>query len=225
MTEDIIENSKPRTTSIFVGNLGLNVDENDLRELFQEFEIESITISKSKNQMILNLYSIITINGTVDIKEAKSKYDNYKLKDTNIRVHPVRRPQLKRKSSARSSNSFNSQRSMLSRSSSKNLQKEKSKDTVYVNNVSYETTKEEIADFFGTNIDMVVLPMRKIKNHKTNKIHFSRKFNKGIAFVTFPELDKDITEIVDKFQGKKLNDRILATDIALLREPNNRTQI
>ena len=95
---------------------------------------------------------------------------------------------------------------------------ERSTDTLYVNNVPYFATKEELADFFGTTPELVVLPLRRMRNVKTKQFFYHKRMNRGIAFVTF-ENCQDITQKVQEFQGKSLNDRELAVDVAALKPP------
>lgn len=91
---------------------------------------------------------------------------------------------------------------------------ERSTDTVYVNNVAYSATKEEIAEFFGTTPELVVLPMKRIRDYRTRKFFFSKTVNRGIAFVTFENLTGDIKSKVDEFNGKSFKDRELSLDVA-----------
>ncbi|EDO14339.1 hypothetical protein Kpol_175p2 [Vanderwaltozyma polyspora DSM 70294] len=94
---------------------------------------------------------------------------------------------------------------------------ERSKDTLYVNNVPYYATKEELAEFFGTTPELVVLPMRRMKDMRTKRVFFSKRMNRGIAFVTFADLTSDISNKVENFQGKTLQDREITVDIAALK--------
>lgn len=48
--------------------------------------------------------------------------------------------------------------------------------------------------------------------------------NRGIAFVTFENLQGDIKSKVDEFQGKTLQDRPIVVDVAALRQPNNKEE-
>ncbi|SCU89773.1 LAME_0E05424g1_1 [Lachancea meyersii CBS 8951] len=93
---------------------------------------------------------------------------------------------------------------------------ERTTDTLYVNNVPYMATKEQIAEFFGTSPELVVMPLRRMRNVKTKQYFYSKKMNRGIAFVTF-ENCSDIAQKVNDFQGKSFNDRELAVDVAALK--------
>ncbi|CEP61521.1 uncharacterized protein LALA0_S03e04720g [Lachancea lanzarotensis] len=93
---------------------------------------------------------------------------------------------------------------------------ERTTDTLYVNNVPYMATKEQVAEFFGTEPDLVVMPLRRMRNVKTKQYFYSKKMNRGIAFVTFKNCS-DIAQKVTEFQGKSFNDRELAVDVAALK--------
>ncbi|SCU82054.1 LADA_0C02718g1_1 [Lachancea dasiensis] len=95
---------------------------------------------------------------------------------------------------------------------------ERSADTLYVNNVPYMATKEQVAEFFGTKPELVVLPLRRMRNVKTKQFFYSKRMNRGIAFVTFQNCS-DIAQKVVEFQGKSFNDRELAVDVAALKPP------
>ncbi|SCV04365.1 LANO_0G09758g1_1 [Lachancea nothofagi CBS 11611] len=95
---------------------------------------------------------------------------------------------------------------------------ERSTDTLYVNNVPYMATKEQVAEFFNTKPELVVLPLRRMRNVKTKQFFYSKRMNRGIAFVTFEDCS-DIAQKVTEFQGKAFNDRELAVDVAALKPP------
>ncbi|SCU97101.1 LAFA_0G09758g1_1 [Lachancea sp. 'fantastica'] len=96
---------------------------------------------------------------------------------------------------------------------------ERTTDTLYVNNVPYMATREQVAEFFGTDPDLVVMPLRRMRNVKTKQYFYSKKMNRGIAFVTFKNCS-DIAQKVTEFQGKSFNDRELAVDVAALKPAN-----
>ena len=96
---------------------------------------------------------------------------------------------------------------------------EKSTDTLYVNNIPYYATKEDIAAFFGVDIESISLPMRKMRDVRTNRVFFSKRSNRGIAFATFHDLSEDLSKKVEEFQGKSFQDREIVVDIAAVRPP------
>ncbi|CAI4063329.1 Sbp1p SKDI_08G0080 [Saccharomyces kudriavzevii IFO 1802] len=100
-------------------------------------------------------------------------------------------------------------------------QMERSKDTLYVNNVPFKATKEEVAEFFGTNADSVSLPMRKMRDQHTGKIFTSDSANRGMAFVTFNDENINIDRKADEFKGQVFGDRELTVDVAVVRPEND----
>lgn len=97
-------------------------------------------------------------------------------------------------------------------------QMERSKDTLYVNNVPFSVTKEALAEFFNTDIDHIVLPMKKLRNYVSGKVYESDKLNRGIAFITYEglaDIDQGINKKVDEFNGKTLEDRVITVDVAV----------
>lgn len=99
-------------------------------------------------------------------------------------------------------------------------QMERSKDTLYVNNVPFSVTKDALAEFFHTDVEHIVLPMKKLRNYVSGKVYESDKLNRGIAFITFDglaDINEGINKKVDEFNGKTLEDRIITVDIAVER--------
>lgn len=99
-------------------------------------------------------------------------------------------------------------------------QMERSRDTLYVNNVPFNTTKDMLAEFFGTKVENIVLPMRKLRNFRSGKIYESDKLNRGIAFITFEDLsdqEDGISKKVEEFNGKNLGDRTITVDVAVIK--------
>lgn len=102
-------------------------------------------------------------------------------------------------------------------------QMERSKDTLYVNNVPFNTTKDVLAEFFGTKVENIVLPMKKLRNFRSGKVYESDTLNRGIAFITFEDLDNQedaIAKKVEEFNGKDLGDRTITVDIAVIKPEN-----
>lgn len=97
-------------------------------------------------------------------------------------------------------------------------QMERSKDTLYVNNVPFSVTKEALAEFFNTDVEHIVLPMKKLRNYMSGKVYESDRLNRGIAFVSFEglaDVEEGINKKVDEFNGKTLEDRIITVDVAV----------
>lgn len=104
-------------------------------------------------------------------------------------------------------------------------QMERSKDTLYVNNVPFKATKEEVAEFFGANADSISLPMRKMRDQHTGRIFTSDSANRGMAFVTFEGDNIDIEAKAEEFKGKVFDDRELTVDVAVVRPENEEEEI
>ncbi|CCD26194.1 Sbp1p NDAI_0H00200 [Naumovozyma dairenensis CBS 421] len=94
---------------------------------------------------------------------------------------------------------------------------ERSKDTLYVNNLPYSATAIEIAELFGTKPELIVLPKRRMRDEATGKLFMSDTLNRGIAFVTFEGLTSDIADKRDELQGRTLQDRELVIDVAVVK--------
>ncbi|KAL3231738.1 Single-stranded nucleic acid-binding protein [Nakaseomyces bracarensis] len=95
---------------------------------------------------------------------------------------------------------------------------ERSTDTLYINNVPYDATKEDLASLFGTNSESISMPMRKIRDHETGTLVPSDSLNRGMAFVTFANFNGDINAKAAEFNGKTLNDRALIVDVAVVKQ-------
>lgn len=104
-------------------------------------------------------------------------------------------------------------------------QMERSKDTLYINNVPFKATKEEVAEFFGTDADSISLPMRKMRDQHTGRIFTSDSANRGMAFVTFSGENVDIEAKAEEFKGKVFGDRELTVDVAVIRPENDEEEI
>ncbi|KTB14717.1 Single-stranded nucleic acid-binding protein [Nakaseomyces glabratus] len=95
---------------------------------------------------------------------------------------------------------------------------ERSTDTLYINNVPYDATKEELASLFGTTAENVSMPMRKSRDHETGALVASETLNRGMAFVTYAEFTGDISAKASEFNGKTLKDRALIVDVAVVKQ-------
>ena len=94
---------------------------------------------------------------------------------------------------------------------------ERSTDTLYVNNIPFETTRAEVAETFEVPIDSVVVPMRRVRDRETGKSTPSDKFNRGMAFITFQNLPGTIAEKAAEYTDKQIGDRTLVVDVAVVR--------
>lgn len=94
-------------------------------------------------------------------------------------------------------------------------QMERTTDTLYINNIPFDATKESLATYFGTAPDLVILPMRRYRDRATGRISTSNTRNRGIAFITYNDLTVDISEKVKEFNGKFLEERPLVVDVAV----------
>lgn len=100
---------------------------------------------------------------------------------------------------------------------------ERSTDTLYVNNVPYDTTKAELAEFFGVSEDNLSLPMRRMRDETTREVFLSDKLNRGMAFVTFQE-SVDIASKASEYNGQPFRERNLVVDVAVVKEENEPEQ-
>lgn len=220
MSEIIETNTKivvDPETSIFVGNLSPETSPEDLQKVFGEsVKVEIPTLQSDRTYP--RIFAFVTFDDKVDVEDLRSKFDKTVIKDKSIYVTKVLTPeeqQLKKQKRR-----ANQRGKAVPAPPKKNKeaqvpleQMERSKDTLYVNNIPYHTTKAEIASFFGTTEESVILPMRRMKDTTTKRVFFSRKFNRGIAFVSFPE-GTDIEAKAAEFNGKNFEDRELTVDVA-----------
>lgn len=204
-------------TSIFVGNLSPDTTEADLKQVFGDsvqVEIPSSQTGKSYPR----IFAFVKFSDKIDIDDLKSQYDKTVIKDKSIYVTKVlsqEEQQLRREK-----NRANQRGKAIPAPPKKVREKqvpleqmERSKNTLYVNNIPYHTTKDEIATFFGTTEDSVILPMRRMKDTKTRRVFFSKSSNRGIAFVSFPD-GTDIEKKATEFHGKVFQERELTVDVA-----------
>ncbi|AQZ10323.1 SBP1 (YHL034C) and RNP1 (YLL046C) [Zygosaccharomyces parabailii] len=232
-------------TTIFVGNVSVEATEPDLKQLFvEEFgelvEVEIPAPAKtSRGRVLERRYAFVKFPSKIDVEAIKGKYDKSVVKDKGIFIRKAlteeerdaqrksKRQQQQQRRKAKAGN-FPKFRTAVSAPPIKEKppleEMERSTDTLYVNNIPYSATREELAEFFGTKPELIVLPMRRMRNTKTNKLFYSKKMNRGIAFVTFENLQGDIKSKVDEFQGKTLQDRPIVVDVAALRQPNNKEE-
>lgn len=230
-------------TTIFVGNVSVEATEPDLKELFvEEFgdlvEVEIPVPAKTGRGRVLDRkYAFVKFPSKIDVEAIKGKYDKSVVKEKGIFIRRAlteeerneqrksKRQQQQQRRKAKAGN-FPKFRTAVSAPPIKEKppleEMERSNDTLYVNNIPYSATREELAEFFGTKPELIVLPMRRMRNTKTDKLFYSKKMNRGIAFVTFENLQGDIKNKVDEFQSKTLQDRPIVVDVAALRQPNNR---
>ncbi|BAP74095.1 single-stranded nucleic acid-binding protein [Kluyveromyces marxianus] len=214
-------------SSVFVGNLSPETTAEDLKQVFGEsVKVEIPTFQSDRTYP--RIFAFVTFEDKVDVEELKEKFDKTVIKDKSIYVTKVLTPeeqQLKKQKRR-----ANQRGKAVPAPPKKNKetkvpleQMERSKDTLYVNNIPYHTTKNEIASFFGTSEESVVLPMRRMKDTATKRVFFSKKYNRGIAFVSFPE-GTDIEAKAAEFNGKTFEDRELTVDVAANKPAHNETE-
>lgn len=228
-------------TTIFVGNVASEVTEEDLKQVFKEeygdqVEVEIPAPAKTnKGKVLPRRYAFVKFPTKIDVESVKSKYDKTVVKEKGIFIRKAlteeerdtqRKTKKQERRGTKKGTKFPKFRTAVSAPPNKEKppleEMERSNDTLYVNNIPYSATKEQLAEFFGTTPELIVLPMRRMRNTKTNKVFYSKKMNRGIAFVTFENLQVDIKKKVEEFQAKTLQDRPIVVDVAALRQQNNK---
>lgn len=92
----------------------------------------------------------------------------------------------------------------------------KSKDTLFVSNLPFVISTEELSNFFSVEESCIHLPMRKLQDLQTGRIVLSENKNRGFSFVTFNKFEENetIDTKVNLLSGKVLHDRKLHVDVA-----------
>lgn len=221
--EDLTRTTVDPETSIFVGNLSPDTTVQDLRNVFGDavdIEIPSSQTSKRFSK----IFAFVKYDDKIDVEELKSKYDKTVIKDKSIYITRALSPEdfasRKQKNGGRRGKAVPAPPTKTKRKQVPLDEMERSTNTLYVNNVPYHTTKAEIAGFFGTTEDSIILPMRRMRDTKTKKVFFSKSSNRGIAFVTYPE-GVDIDTKAKEFQGKFFQERELTVDVAANKPGHN----
>lgn len=237
-------------TTIFVGSLAQDCTEQDLQDVFSgelgpvEVEIPSTKSKGGRN--FYNRYGFVKFPQKIDVDSIKEKYEKTIVKEKSISIRKVltqeerdaeREERIRNRKNGRGGaaprggrpRTFGNRGAAVPAPPTKDKtpleEMERSSDTLYVNNIPYHATKEELGEFFGTNPELVVLPMRRMKDTKTKRVFFSKKMNRGIAFVTFENLSEGgISEKVEEFQGKTFQERPITVDIAAVRPPLEREE-
>ncbi|SCW01867.1 LAFE_0E09032g1_1 [Lachancea fermentati] len=215
-------------TTIFIGNVARDCTEEDLKNVFSE-EVEVEIPSAKSGRFFKQRYAFVKFPSKIDFEAIKEKYDKTVVKERGIYIRRAQtEEQRDEKRKARAEKLKKGSDKGFARRAipapPRKLEKvkvpldsmERSTDTLYVNNVPYYATKEQLAEFFGTKPDLIVLPLRRMRDTKTKRFFYSKRMNRGIAFVTFENCE-DIAKKVEEFQGKTLNDRELAVDVAALK--------
>ncbi|GAV55686.1 hypothetical protein ZYGR_0AY00780 [Zygosaccharomyces rouxii] len=230
-------------TTIFVGNVASGVTEDDLKKVFQEEFSEQVEVEipapakTTKGKVLPRRYAFVKFPQKIDVEAIKSKYDKTVVQEKGIFIRKAlteeerdtqRKAKKQQRRNTKKGSKFPKFRTAVSAPPNKEKppleEMERSNDTLYVNNIPYSATKEQLAEFFGTKPELIVLPMRRMRNTKTNKVFYSKKMNRGIAFVTFENLQVDIKNKVEEFQSKTLQDRPIVVDVAALRQQTNDEQ-
>lgn len=239
--ETSVETVVDPETTIFVGNVARDCSEEDLKQIFEaefgsvEVEIPSKT---KKGRTFFNRYAFVKFPQKIDVDAIKEKYDKQVVKEKGIYIRRAltqeerdaeRQERIRNRRGngrgGRGGKFTNSRGAAVPAPPRKDRtpleEMERSSDTLYVNNIPYSATKEELAEFFGTKPELVVLPMRRMKDTKTERVFFSKKMNRGIAFITFEGLSSsdEIAQKVESFQGKTLQERPIVVDVAAVRAP------
>lgn len=244
--ESIAVSTVDPETTIFVGNVSKDCTEDDLSKIFEgEFgsvEVEIPSTKSREGRTFYNRYAFVKFPQKIDVDAIKEKYDKQVVRDKGIYIRKAltqeerdaeRQERIRNRrgngrggrggsAGAKFTNNRGAAVPAPPRKDKTPLEEmERSKDTLYVNNIPYYATKEELGEFFGTKPELVVLPMRRMKDTKTKRVFFSRRMNRGIAFITFDNLtsDDDIAKKVEEFQGKTLQERPIVVDVAAVRPP------
>ncbi|QLG75046.1 hypothetical protein HG535_0H03730 [Zygotorulaspora mrakii] len=239
-------------TTIFVGHLPLECTEQDLEKLFsgedEAVEVEIIPTRSKTGRSMNTRYGFVKFPQKVDFDAIKEKYDRAPVNEKPISVRKVltqeERSAEREKKMRNRKYSRNGAQGARDASRPGNFgnrgpavpdppkkdktpleEMERSTDTLYVNNIPYHATKEELGEFFGTEPELIVLPMRRMKDTETKRVFFSKKMNRGIAFVTFESLSEgEITQKVESFQGKSFQERPITVDVAAVRPAQEKVE-
>ncbi|SMN20462.1 similar to Saccharomyces cerevisiae YHL034C SBP1 Putative RNA binding protein [Maudiozyma saulgeensis] len=222
-------------TTVFIGNVALDATVEDLEKLFKDdYESVEVDIPEKEHKgahVPLSKHAFVKFPVTIDFDDIKTKFDLAVINDRAIHIKRVRSPDELRganrgrfgrgsfRGRGRGRGSFRGRgRGGFSRGPKIPLSEmERSTDTIYINNVPFETTKTELAEFFGTNEDSVVLPMRRLRDEVTRRSVPSDKYNRGMAFIKFDNLSGSIADKAGEFDGKSLGDRTLVVDVAVVK--------
>lgn len=222
-------------TTVFIGNVALDATPEDLKNVFKDdYDSVEVDIPEKEhkgNHAPVSKHAFVKFPVAIDFDDIKTKFDLAVINDREIHIKRVRSPdelrELNRNRFGRGSfrgrgrgrGSFRGRgRGGFNRGPRVPLSDmERSTDTLYVNNVPFEATKKEIADYFDTNEDCVVLPMRRLRDEVTGRSVPSDKFNRGLAFVKFETLPGDITQKVIQFNGQTFGTRALTVDVAVIK--------
>ncbi|AET41686.1 RNA-binding protein Ecym_8417 [Eremothecium cymbalariae DBVPG len=219
-------------TTIFIGNLTGDCSEDDLKQVFG-LDVDVEIPSNKTGKFYKQRYAFVKFPVKIDFDAVKEKYDKTVVKDRAIYIRQAltreQRDQQKQQKrgglNARGTSSRRGKKFVRGQAVPAPPQREKvpldqmqrSFDTLYVNNIPYYATKEEIAEFFGTKAELIVLPMRRMRDTVSNRYFYSKSMNRGIAFVAFEgmsEGDDAITRKMEEFQSKTLKDREITVDVA-----------
>jgi len=211
-------------TTVFIGNVALDATLEDLEKLFKDdYKSVEVDIPEKEHRgshVPLSKHAFVKFPVTIDFDDIKSKFDLAVINDRAIHIKRVRSPdELRGAGRGRGRGAFRGRgRGGFSRGPKIPLSEmERSTDTIYINNVPFETTKVELAEFFGTNEDAVVLPMRRLRDEVTRRSVPSDKYNRGMAFIKFDNLNGSIADKAGEFDGKSLGDRTLVVDVAVVK--------
>ncbi|CAI5073179.1 ATV_HP_G0030020.mRNA.1.CDS.1 [Saccharomyces cerevisiae] len=230
--------------TIFIGNVAHECTEDDLKQLFveefgDEVSVEIPIKEHTDGHIPASKHALVKFPTKIDFDNIKENYDTKVVKDREIHIKRARTPGQMQRGGFRGGyrGGFRGRGNFRGRGGARggfNGQKrekipldqmERSKDTLYINNVPFKATKEEVAEFFGTDADSISLPMRKMRDQHTGRIFTSDSANRGMAFVTFSGENVDIEAKAEEFKGKVFGDRELTVDVAVIRPENDEEEI
>ncbi|CCC69582.1 hypothetical protein NCAS_0C05920 [Naumovozyma castellii] len=231
-----IRTSHNPDTTVFIGNVAHETTKEELENVFEaeypDVRVEMPVKEHTGAHVSASKHAFAIFPTTIDFDAIKEKYDTTTLHEREIHIKRVRNLEPRRggfrggRGGFRGRGAFRGGRGGFNGGASRPFQKkekipldqmERSKDTLYVNNLPYSATKEELAELFGTKPELVVLPKRRMRDETTKKVVFSETLNRGIAFITFENLSGDIADKREEFQGKTLEERELVVDVAVVK--------
>ncbi len=222
--------------TIFIGNVAHECTEDDLKQLFveefgDEVSVEIPIKEHTDGHIPASKHALVKFPTKIDFDNIKENYDTKVVKDREIHIKRARTPGQMQRGGFRGRGNFRGRGGARGGFNGQKREKipldqmERSKDTLYINNVPFKATKEEVAEFFGTDADSISLPMRKMRDQHTGRIFTSDSANRGMAFVTFSGENVDIEAKAEEFKGKVFGDRELTVDVAVIRPENDEEEI
>lgn len=222
--KDNIENSNSKPdlkSTVYIGNLPSKTHRNDLKLFLKdEPNVSSILLRSKKiyiegRQQILK-FAFVSFSERIYIEKLNIKYQKINfLNDKPLsfeNIHVAKRTKTRRSKATIKPD----KKIPLS-----NV--EKSNNTIFIRNVPYSISKEQLANFLNLDVELISMPMRKVKDLETGKIIRSQERNRGYAFATYNKLhaSEKIDDKVLELNGKKLNNRKLFVAVSIARDKEN----